>query len=100
MSVAFFLPAFISPFMPNVLSKFVLAIDIIFSYLYVVLLTSFTNPTGQFKTNANNSSDRWLTAFIFSAQDYNWRDCATHAPPGRGGCSKKHANEAFIFLAL
>ncbi|KAJ9292653.1 hypothetical protein DTO271G3_8546 [Paecilomyces variotii] len=75
MSVAFFLPAFISPFMPNVLSKFVLAIDIIFSYL-------------------------WLTAFIFSAQDYDWRDCATHAPPGRGGCSKKHANESFIFLAF
>ncbi|KAL1851458.1 hypothetical protein Plec18170_006273 [Paecilomyces lecythidis] len=74
-SVAFFLPAFISPFLPNVLSKFVLAIDIIFSYL-------------------------WLTAFIFAAQDYDWRNCNTRAPPGNGGCSKKKANEAFIFLAF
>ena len=34
-SVAAFLPAFISPFLPNILSKFVLLIDCIFSYLYV-----------------------------------------------------------------
>jgi hypothetical protein len=32
-SVVFFLPAFISPFMPNVLSKFVVGIDLVFSYL-------------------------------------------------------------------
>lgn len=47
MSVVFFIPAWISPFFPNVLSKFVLGIDIIFSYL-------------------------WLTSFIFAAQDYDW----------------------------
>lgn len=33
MSVVFFLPAFFSPFMPSVLSKLVMTIDIIFSYL-------------------------------------------------------------------
>ncbi|KAJ5982231.1 hypothetical protein N7451_012331 [Penicillium sp. IBT 35674x] len=33
MSVAFFLPAFVSPFMPSRLIKFVTPIDIIFSYL-------------------------------------------------------------------
>ncbi|KAL2005165.1 hypothetical protein VTN00DRAFT_3015 [Thermoascus crustaceus] len=74
MSVAFFLPAFLSPFMPSVLSKFVLAIDVIFSYL-------------------------WLTAFIFAAQDYNWHDCRRNAPPGLG-CSRKKASESFIFLAF
>lgn len=35
MSVAFFLLGFISPFLPKVLSKIVLGLDIIFSYLYV-----------------------------------------------------------------
>lgn len=33
-SVVFFLPAFISPFLPTALSKFVLLIDVVFSYLY------------------------------------------------------------------
>ncbi|RJE24721.1 hypothetical protein PHISCL_02930 [Aspergillus sclerotialis] len=74
LSVVFFLPAFISPFLQTKLGGMVLGIDIIFSYL-------------------------WLTAFIFAAQDYNWQNCFTHAPPGIG-CSRKHANEAFIFLAF
>ncbi|KAJ5119335.1 hypothetical protein N7448_010004 [Penicillium atrosanguineum] len=55
LSVVFFLPAFVSPFLPTALSKFVLAIDVIFSYL-------------------------WLTAFIFAAQDYNWHLCYFHSP--------------------
>jgi hypothetical protein len=33
LSVVFFIPAFISPFLPTVLGRFVLAIDVIFSYL-------------------------------------------------------------------
>ncbi|EAW13514.1 uncharacterized protein ACLA_055620 [Aspergillus clavatus NRRL 1] len=74
LSVVFFLPAFISPFMPSALSRFVLAIDVIFSYL-------------------------WLTAFIFAAQDYSWHACFWNAPPGLA-CSRKRANEAFIFLAF
>ncbi|KAL5335094.1 membrane-associating domain-containing protein [Aspergillus crustosus] len=73
-SVVFFLPAFVSPFMPNTLSRFVFFIDVIFSYL-------------------------WLTAFIFAAQDYNWRNCYFNSPRGMG-CSRKRANEAFIFLAF
>lgn len=32
-SLAFFLPAFVSPFMPNKLTKYVTPIDFIFSYL-------------------------------------------------------------------
>ena len=54
------------------------------------------------KTYANLTSldaKRWLTAFIFAAQDYNWHQCFLNAPPGLG-CSRKRANEAFIFLAL
>lgn len=42
---------------------------------------------------------RWLTAFIFSAQDYNWHSCYANAPPGMA-CSRKKANESFIFLTL
>ncbi|KAJ5833931.1 hypothetical protein N7474_002242 [Penicillium riverlandense] len=74
LSVVFFLPAFLSPFMPAALSRFVLAIDIVFSYL-------------------------WLTAFIFAAQDYSSNVCYFRAPPGLG-CSRKRANEAFMFLAF
>ncbi|CEJ61614.1 hypothetical protein PMG11_10144 [Penicillium brasilianum] len=74
LSVVFFIPAFISPFLPSALSKFVLLIDVIFSYL-------------------------WLTAFIFAAQDYNEHSCYFNAPPGIS-CSRKKANEAFIFLAF
>lgn len=36
LSVVFFLPAFISPFMPNMLSRFVFFIDLVFSYLYAL----------------------------------------------------------------
>lgn len=74
LSVAFFLPAFISPFLPTALSKFVLMIDVVFSYL-------------------------WLTSFIFAAQDYNEHACFFNAPPGLA-CSRKKANESFIFLAF
>ncbi|CEL02211.1 hypothetical protein ASPCAL03383 [Aspergillus calidoustus] len=74
LSVVFFLPAFISPFMPKVLGRPVFLIDVIFSYL-------------------------WLTAFIFAAQDYNQHNCYFRAPPFMG-CSRKRANEAFIFLAF
>ncbi|KAL2849879.1 membrane-associating domain-containing protein [Aspergillus pseudoustus] len=74
LSVVFFLPAFLSPFMPKVLGRFVFLIDVIFSYL-------------------------WLTAFIFAAQDYNWHNCFFNAPPFMA-CGRKKANEAFIFLAF
>lgn len=74
LSVVFFLPAFISPFLPTALSKFVLLIDVIFSYL-------------------------WLTAFIFAAQDYNQHSCYFSSPPGVT-CGRKKANESFIFLAF
>ncbi|KAJ5130008.1 uncharacterized protein N7515_006047 [Penicillium bovifimosum] len=74
LSVLFFLPAFISPFLPTALSRFVLAIDVIFSYL-------------------------WLTAFIFAAQDYSTNRCYISQPVGVH-CRYKRANESFIFLAF
>ncbi|KAJ5978496.1 hypothetical protein N7501_001838 [Penicillium viridicatum] len=74
LSVVFFLPAFISPFLPSSLGKFVLAIDVVFSYL-------------------------WLTAFIFAAQDYSTGRCYFAIPAGLG-CKRKRANEAFIFLTF
>ncbi|KAJ5931109.1 hypothetical protein N7466_006602 [Penicillium verhagenii] len=74
LSIVFFIPAFISPFRPAFLSKVVIPIDLVFSYL-------------------------WLTAFVFAAQDYNWHSCYFHSPPGVT-CQRKRANEAFIFLAF
>jgi len=73
-SVVFFLPAFASAFKPGKISLVVLGIDAIFSYL-------------------------WLTSFIFAAQDYNWHHNCRNTPQG-ATCSKKYAQEAFIFLAL
>ncbi|KAJ5974788.1 hypothetical protein N7481_008495 [Penicillium waksmanii] len=70
----FFLPAFVSPFLTTPVKDFVVFIDVIFSYL-------------------------WLAAFIFSAVDYNQNNCNANAPPGVA-CSKKWANEAFIFLVF
>ncbi|KAH8689971.1 hypothetical protein BGW36DRAFT_307305 [Talaromyces proteolyticus] len=74
LSVVFFIPAFISPFMPTMLSKFVVLIDLVFSYL-------------------------WLTAFIFTAEDFDRGFCYIAEAPGVS-CSKKHAAQAFTFLAF
>lgn len=72
LSVVFFIPAFISPFRAT-FSKFVVAIDFIFSYL-------------------------WLTAFVFAAQDYSYSP-RLHLPYGVN-ISIKHAAEAFVFLTF
>jgi hypothetical protein len=90
-SVVFFLPAFISPFMPNILSKFVVLIDMVFSYLYVDYETP---PLGILLT-----CRRWLTSFIFTSQDYDFGSC-TFANPAGVACSKKKAAQAFTFLTL
>lgn len=74
LSVVFFIPAFLSPFRSTLLSKWVVIIDTIFSYL-------------------------WLTAFIFAAQSYNYGDVYFNAPFGVK-VSVKHAAEAFTFLAF
>lgn len=74
-SVAFFIPAFISPFIPiPALKGVVILVDVFYSHL-------------------------WLTAFIFSALDYNKSSCKASVPPGRS-CSTKFAEEAFIFLTF
>lgn len=72
LSVVFFLPAFLSPFRSTLLSKWVVLIDMVFSYL-------------------------WLTAFVFAAQSYNYN--ILNAPVNVSS-SKKHAAEAFTFLAF
>ncbi|WEW59208.1 hypothetical protein PRK78_004677 [Emydomyces testavorans] len=74
LSVAFFLPGLISPFMPRV-GWLAFPVDLIFSYL-------------------------WLTSFIFASQDYSaGANCLAHSPPGIG-CRIKHASQAFIFIAF
>jgi hypothetical protein len=42
---------------------------------------------------------RWLTAFIFASQSYNYGNVYLNAPSGVK-TSVKHAAEAFTFLAL
>lgn len=74
MSVVFFLPAFLSPFMPKVVSGFVFFIDVIFSYLYASIPPLSIPYARQGYLFANTTSS-WLTAFIFAAQDYNWLQC-------------------------
>ncbi|KAL7893853.1 hypothetical protein HDV63DRAFT_381409 [Trichoderma sp. SZMC 28014] len=41
----------------------------------------------------------WLTSFIFSSQDWSSGKCG-FGKPGQGHCSRKHAIDAFNFLAF
>lgn len=77
--------------MPHILSKGVLAIDIIFSYLYVWAVAFFIWSRADIV--------RWLTSFIFMAENYDNSYCEFVAPPFFP-CSKKRAAQAFTFLAL
>ena len=91
LSVAFFLPGLISPFMPKF--GFVsLAIDMIFSYLYA-------SPSTSIPTLSTNIYSSWLTSFILMSRDYLGNRCAFAAPYG-GKCSLKRTNQAFAFIAL
>jgi len=42
---------------------------------------------------------RWLTTFIFAAQDYNLNNCKLASPLGVS-CAAKKANESFMFITL
>jgi len=42
----------------------------------------------------------WLTAVVFTSQDYNYNDCSVGPPSQDPSCSRKHALEAFSFLAF
>jgi len=42
----------------------------------------------------------WLTALVFTAQDYNYNNCAAGPPSLDPRCSRKFALEAFTFLAF
>ncbi|KAJ5974502.1 hypothetical protein N7481_011712 [Penicillium waksmanii] len=42
---------------------------------------------------------RWLTTFIFAAQDYNLNNCKLSSPLGVS-CAIKKANESFMFITL
>ena len=45
-------------------------------------------------------SHLWVTAFIFAAEDYNWKDCAKHSPPGVQSCTLKYALESWCIIAV
>ncbi|KAF2746963.1 hypothetical protein M011DRAFT_72408 [Sporormia fimetaria CBS 119925] len=74
LTLFFWLPSFIVPFIGRIYRQYYLPMNLIFSYL-------------------------WLTAFIFASQDYSRGRCLLNAPPF-GRCSLKRANQAFIFLAF
>ena len=42
----------------------------------------------------------WLTAFIFSSQDYNFNNTCARSPAGVNKCSIKLALESFAFIAF
>jgi hypothetical protein len=42
----------------------------------------------------------WLTAFIFSSQDYNFGGTCARSPSGVNKCGLKKTLEAFAFIAL
>ncbi|PSN64549.1 hypothetical protein BS50DRAFT_636708 [Corynespora cassiicola Philippines] len=71
--LGFWMPSFVVPFI-GTYKFYYLPLNFVFSYL-------------------------WLTAFIFSAQDYNESSCAANAPTG-GSCSLKLTLEAFLFLGF
>jgi len=74
LSTAFYIPGLFLAF-HSAFTWHLLPLDAVFSYL-------------------------WLTAFIFTAQDYNWRQCSTRAPAGASDCALKFTSEAFSFLAF
>lgn len=70
----------------------IFAVDYAFSYLWVTLiLYSCLLKTYQLC--------RWLTTFIFAAQDYNLNNCKLGSPLGVS-CATKKANESFMFITL
>lgn len=80
--------------MTTPVKEFILFIDVIFSYLYAKkVLRGLANPVNSWLRF------RWITAFIFTAVNYNQNNCHRNAPPGVV-CSKKWALEAFVFLTL
>ncbi|OQV09580.1 hypothetical protein CLAIMM_13686 [Cladophialophora immunda] len=45
-------------------------------------------------------SHLWVTAFIFAAEDYNWKDCHRNSPPGLRKCTLKYALESWCIIAV
>jgi len=74
------------------------AIDVIV-YLPALFLPVIPSYKGYLALAAWLFSYLWLTAFIFSAQDYNFNGCA-RSPFGVNKCSLKRTLEAFAFLAF
>ncbi|KAK5214817.1 hypothetical protein LTR72_012068, partial [Exophiala xenobiotica] len=45
-------------------------------------------------------SHLWVTAFIFAAQDYNWKACSQNSPRGVHKCTLKFALESWCIIAV
>lgn len=92
-SVAVFIPALMASFVKwTWVRASAFYIDFIFSYLCDALCRYSHSVL-------HADFNRWLTAFIFAALDFNDGSCRLSAPAGIA-CTKKFAVEAFIFLTL
>ncbi|EKV06722.1 hypothetical protein PDIG_68290 [Penicillium digitatum PHI26] len=58
LSVVFFLPALISPFLPSSLGRFVLAIDVVFSYLIFTFCGMFLEVAALWANRRENTTPR------------------------------------------
>ncbi|PHH87246.1 hypothetical protein CDD83_9129 [Cordyceps sp. RAO-2017] len=68
-------------------------------YLFGMLLPLIDSYRGYLMPMNLILSYLWLTSFIFTAQDWGGGRCI-FSPPNFGECRKKHAAEAFTFLAF
>lgn len=75
------------------------AIDAIL-YLAAMVLPSMSSYKGYLSPLHLIFSYLWLTAFIFSSQDYNFDNACYARSPFGGSCTVKKTLEAFAFLAF
>lgn len=92
---------FINKFSHNTHLVYWVTIAAIDTFLYIpaLFLPFVKSYKGYLAPLAWIFSYLWLTAFIFSAQDYNY-GCVAHSPPFVNKCSLKKTLEAFAFLAF
>lgn len=70
-------------------------------YVIAVALPAVRTYKGYLAPLAWILSYLWLTAFIFSTQDYEYNGgCAANSPRFVNKCSLKRTLEAFAFIAL
>ncbi|KAF3002477.1 hypothetical protein E8E13_005524 [Curvularia kusanoi] len=94
---------FINDFTHNTHLRYWVAIAAVDSFFYIpaLVLPALKRYKGYLAPLAWIMSYLWLTAFIFSVQDYEYNGgCAVNSPRFVNKCSLKRTIEAFTFLAF